>query len=211
MCIRDRPDTAGGTFLDRWLAVLSLTRNGASQATGVIAPVFQITSGYVNVQSTQQLVDTGGQLYQVTVGGQYGPGNPGAGQPAQLYVPVISVNGGSATDHANGDTLTWLIAPPFTQSNASVGTTGGTDGLSGGLDSEVGNDEPPRARMLSVFQNPPKGGNWSQIAQWCQESTPDVQAGFIYPALQGPASVFACVVRAAQTQGILSATSKRCV
>lgn len=200
------PDTAGGTFLDRWLAVLNLTRNGATQATGVIAPQFQIVSGYVNVQATQQLTDSGGQLYQVTVGGQYGPG--GAGQPAQLYVPVISVSGGSATNHANGDPLQWVIAPPFTAQQATVGTTGGSDGLSGGADSEVDNDEPPRARMLSVFQNPPKGGNWSQVAQWCQQSTPDVEAGFVYPALLGPATVFACVTRAAQKQGVLSSTSK---
>ena len=200
------PDTAAGAFLDRWLTTFGLARNGAVQSTGLVSPAFQITSGYVNI-TTQQLTDASGNLFSVLVPGSYGPGGV-AGSPALLQVPVISVLGGSAMNHANGDTLQWVTAPPFCGPAVTVGTTGGSDGLSGGVDSEVGVDEPPRQRLFSRLQNPPSGGNWSAVAGWALASTPDVQAAFVYPALLGPGSLFVAVQRAAQLSAPLSSTSK---
>lgn len=202
------PDTAGGTFLDRWLALFALSRNGATQSSGVITPTYSITTGYTFVPTGAVLIDSVGLRYQVTIGGNYGPGNPGGGLPALINIPVQSIDAGSATDHINGDQLSWVTLVPFVASNANVGTSGGQDGLSGGNNSEVGNDEPPRQRLFARIQSPPGGGNWADVARWAQESTPDVQAAFVYPALLGPGTVFFAVVGAAQTQAPLSSTSK---
>lgn len=202
------PDTAAGSYLDRWLALFGLSRAGATQSSGVITPEYSITQGYVLVPVGAVLIDAVGLRYQVTIGGNYGPGNPGGGQPAALTIPVESIDTGSGTDHANGDQLTWVTFVAFVGPNASVGTTGGTDGLSGGNNSEVGNDEPPRARLFARLQSPPASGNWSDVVGWCTESSPDVQAGFCYPALLGPATVFFAACAAAQTTAPLTSSSK---
>jgi len=104
--------------------------------------------------------------------------------------------------------LQWVTAPPFCGPQVTVGTTGGTDGLTGGADSEVGVDEPPRQRLFSRLQTPPKGGNWADVKGWAEASTPIVQAAFVYPALLGPGTVFVAVQRAPQTTAPLSSTSK---
>lgn len=202
------PDTSGGSFLDRWLALFGLSRAGATQSSGVITPVYSLTQGYTLVPSGAVLIDSVGLRYQVTAGGQYGPGNPAAGQPANLQIPVQSIDTGSGVDHANGDQLQWVTFVAFVGPNASVGTTGGEDGLSGGNNSEVGNDEPPRSRLFARLQNPPAGGNWADVIRWITQSSPDVQAGFCYPALLGPATVFGVAVGAAQTDAPLTSSSK---
>ena len=201
------PDTAGGTYLDRWLAFFGLKRSGATQSSGVISPVFNLTTGYTNVPTGAILIDSVGLRYQVTGPGQYGPGNPVAGQPARLTVPVMSVDTGSATDHDNGDQLSWVTYVAFVGPDASVGTAGGTDGLSGGNNSEIGQDEPPRQRLFARMQNPPASGNWADVVRWCTESSPDVQAGFCYPALLGPGTVFFCAVGAQQVAPPFTASS----
>lgn len=192
------PDTAAGAFLDRWLAILGLSRRPAIGSSGLITPTISVSGGTLIVTGTQ-LIDSVGLRYQVTVGGTYAPG---------ATVPIASVDTGKATNHANGDQLKWVTAPAFTAANATVGTTGGTDGLTGGADSEVGLDEPPRARLLSLMQNPPKGGNSSDVILWCGQSSPDVQGAWCYPALLGPGTVFAAVAQSPQTTGPFSSTSK---
>lgn len=201
------PDTAGGASLDRWLALVNLSRRAATQSQGLVLPLYSLAQGFTNIPANTRLVDSAGLQYQVAVSGSYGPGNP-PGTPANLYVPVISVDAGAATDHQNGDVLRWVTAPAFCGDQVTVGTSGGTDGLSGGNDSEAGQDEPPRARLFSVFQNPPASGNWSDVAQWAQQSTPDVQAAGVYPALLGPATVFVAVWQAPQLSAPLGSTSK---
>jgi hypothetical protein len=201
------PDTSGGTYLDRWLAFFGLKRSGATQSSGVISPVFNLTTGYTNVPTGAILIDSVGLRYQVTVPGQYGPGNPVAGQPARLTVPVMSVDTGSATDHDNGDQLSWVTYVAFVGPDASVGTAGGTDGLSGGNNSEIGQDEPPRQRLFARMQNPPASGNWVDVVRWFTESSPDVQAGFCHPALLGPGTVFFCGVGAQQNAAPFTSSS----
>lgn len=195
------PDTAAGAKLDRWLNIFNVARRAAVQSEGVVTITVSVASTLI-VTNTQ-LVDTTGQLYQVTTGGQYGTA-PGL----SLKVPVQSVAGGQSTNHANGDTLRWVTAPPFCAQTVSVGTSGGTDGLAQGADSEANQDEPPRARLLNRLQNPPRGGNAADIQGWATASSPDVQACFVYPALLGPGTSFFCVVGAAQTTAPLASNSK---
>ena len=195
------PDTATGAYLDRWLGVFGQSRRAAAQSSGVVTPTISVTSTLIPTGS--QLVDSTGLLYQVLVGGMYGTA-PGL----TVQVPVQSIAGGKATNHANGDTLRWVTAPAFCADTVSVGTTGGSDGLAGGFDSEVGVDEPPRNRLFSTLQNPPKGGNAADLAGWCGQSTPDVQAAFVYPTLMGPGTALFVVMGAAQTTAPLSSNSK---
>jgi uncharacterized phage protein gp47/JayE len=209
------PDTATGSGLDRWLALFGLSRKPATPSSGVIFPAYALAQGYTLIPGSvppaaggAQLLDSAGLRYQVTQSGSYGPGNPSAGQPANLYVPVQSVDAGSATDHANGDQLTWVTLVPYVGSQATVGTQNGTDGLEGGNDSEATTDGPPRQRLFATLQNPPGGGNWSDVASWARASTPIVQDCGVYPALLGPATVFFAVWQAPQVSGVLSSTSK---
>lgn len=195
------PDTAGGSFLDRWLALFNLQRRGAAGSTGLITPTYSATSTFVVTGS--QLTDSTGLRYEVSIGGTYGTA---IGLSPQI--PVDAVDTGSATNHENGDVLQWVNAPPFVDENAVVGIPGGEDGLEGGFDSEVGEDEPPRARLFAVLQSPPRGGNWSDVAKWCSESTPVVQAAGIYPILLGPATFGFAVFQPAQVTQPLSSNSK---
>lgn len=191
------PDTASGVNLDRWLNLVGLSRAPATNSFGNITITTSVSSTLVVLGT--QLKDNAGQLFQVIVGGSYANG---------AQIPVESIAVGSATDHANGDVLTWVTTPPFTQSNVTVGLPGGSDGLTGGNDSEVGVDEPPRARLFARLQNPPKGGNSSHIAGWAAASTPNVGSCYVYPAGLGPATVLFAVAAAPQVIGTLSSTSK---
>jgi uncharacterized phage protein gp47/JayE len=194
---QNMPDTATGDGLDRWLKIVGLARRPAIGSFGAVTISVSVASTLV--VTGMQLVDAVGLRYQVTVGGSYANGAP---------IPVAAIDTGKATNHANGETLTWVTAPAFAASTVSVGTTGGTDGLTGGFDSEVGIDEPPRARLISDLQNPPKGGNSADVILWCLQSSPVVQAAWCYPALLGPGTTFAAVAAQPQTTVPLSATSK---
>jgi uncharacterized phage protein gp47/JayE len=196
------PDTAAGSNLDRWLTLFGLSRRGAIPAKGNVTITCSQTANIVGNPTgvgATQLVDASGQLFFVTVGGAY---------PNGAQVPVQAVSGGSATNHANGDTLRWVTAPPYCSQTVTVGIPNGTDGLSGGADSEVGVDEPPRNRLYQLFQNPPKGGNSQDIIGFAQQSSTSVQGCAVYPALMGPSTVFFAVWGAPQTVGPFSSTSK---
>ena len=177
------PDTAASTYLDRWLNLFKLTRNPAVGSHGVVTITLNQPSALIT--NLQQLLDTAGLRYQVAVGGTYAN---------QSQVPIYAVDTGTATDHSNGDILTWVTPPPFASPTVTVGTPGATDGLIDGANSEVGNDEPPRNRLFNLLQNPPLGGNWSQISGWASGSVPGVVAlASVYPALLGPGTTFFCV------------------
>lgn len=195
------PDTAGGSFLDRWLNIFQLGRRAATGAAGNISAPCSVASTLV--PSNAQLTDTNGLRYQVVTGGIYTATN------GQLTVPVQGIDTGSATNHKNGDAMKWAgAAPAFCAATATVGALGGVDGLTGGNDSEVGVDEPPRQRLLSRMANSPAGGNAADIAQWAAESSQLVQGAWIYPALLGPGTVFFLVSQLPQTVGPFGPTSK---
>lgn len=184
------PDTASGTDLDRWLSAVGLARDSASGSAGLVVLNSSLTTGSgVFIPIGSQLTDTLQLRYQVTVGGSYLNGQ---------YIPVASIDIGAQTDHANGDVLAWVTPPPYCASTVLVGTTGGTDGLTGGADAEQ--DGAARARLLATMSNPPSAGNWQAVSQLGQASTPQVEMCFVYPALQGPATTtIVCTSRATAT------------
>lgn len=194
------PDTAAGAALDRWLSIFGLSRRPGIPSYGNISAPCSTTTTVVPALS--QLTDTVGLRYQVTTGGIY------TAVGGILSIPIVAIDVGKATNHVNGDLLKWVTAPAFCSTNTTVGAVGGTDGLTGGFDSEVGVDEPPRNRLLQAMQSPSKGGNSGEVAAWCTQSSPSVQAAFVYPALLGPGTVFAAVCQAPQTSAPFGSTSK---
>jgi hypothetical protein len=191
------PDTATAANLDRWLAIVNLSRNPAIGSHGNIT--ISLNAAATLIPSTAQLTDTAGLVYQVVTGGTYANAT---------QVPIFAVSTGTATNHNNGDVLSWVTPPPFSGPTAVVGTPGSTDGLVDGTNSEVGVDGPPRSRLFNIFQNPPLGGNWAQVSGWATSALPGVVAlASVYPALLGPSSTFFCVSATVNLTGPFVANS----
>lgn len=173
------PDTATGADLDRICKQYGVTRRTASGSNGLVTVTLSQNS---LIPIGAQLIDTQGLRYQVSVGGTYTNTFP------TNQVPVQAIDIGRATNHIAGDVLRWVNAPPYSAPTVAVSV----GGLNQGLDNE--DDETLRARLLARLQNPPGAGNWSQVASIAQASSPNVQAGFVYPAANGPATVHVAVV-----------------
>jgi uncharacterized phage protein gp47/JayE len=179
---KQMPDTATGSDLARVMNIYGLAPNPAIGSVGFI--VFSSSASSL-IAVNQQLTDSVGLRYQVTVGGTYANGQ---------NIPVGAIDTGSQTNHLAGDTLKWAgTAPAYSSPNALVAT----GGLIGGADVET--DDSSRARLLARLQTPPAAGNWQQFFTFAQQSSLLVQAAGIYPAVNGPSTVHVAVFRYAST------------
>lgn len=172
------PDTAVGEDLEREGDLLEREKQGAA---GSIGGVVLEASASSPIETGRELTDSAGLRYEVIIGGTYADG---------ATVPIRAIDTGSATNHAAGDVLRWVSAPPYSAPTAEVAT----GGLTNGIDEE--DDEVFRARILSVYQNPPGAGNWEHVAEMAEESIASVQKAFVYPAVQGPGSIHVAVTAA---------------
>ena len=179
------PDSAQGDYLTRWLSIFGLS---ARPAGGSAGNVTLLASQSTVVPLGLPLVDSTGIVFTVTTGGTYDPND---------QVPTSSLTGGVASNHANGDVLRWVVPPTYASQTVTVGLPGAEDGLVGGVDAE--NPENARSRMILRLQNPMGGGNWTTFALLAAAATPVVQAGFVYPAANGPGTVHVAVVAYAST------------
>lgn len=189
------PDTAEGEDLDRVAAVFGVTRRKAIGSSGALA--FETTINPTLIAPGAQLVDERGNTFAVSVGGAYGDKSQTA-FPSDL--PVVGVSTGRGTNHAAGDYFTW-ISPPAGAANklrASIPLTGGR---------AVEGDAELRARLLDRIKNPPAGGNFEQVIAWAEEANPRVDAAFVYPALDGPAT-YAVTVVGEMTAGTLGTQTR---
>ena len=188
------PDSAQGDYLGRWLSLLGLgIRPAGGSAGNITCNATQATTIPVGAL----LLDATGLVYAVAVGAVY--------QPNQ-QVPVVSLSGGVATNHANGDVLTWVIPPAFCANTAVVGLPGAEDGLVGGVDAE--DPENARSRMVLRLQNPMGGGNWTTFFLLGAASTPVVRAFYVYPAANGPGTVHCAAVGYASTLAASNARNR---
>lgn len=188
------PDTALGTYLGRWLAIAGMTQRGSGGSAGNVTITCTQNSP---VPSGAQLQDAAGLRYVVAL--------PGVYQNTQ-QLPIVAVDGGVATNHKNGDVLSWVIPPPFCGKTVAVGLPGAEDGLVGGVDAE--DAENARDRMLVRFANPMGGGNWASLALLGAAASPVVMAAFVYPAAAGPGTVHVCVVGYASTLAASNARNR---
>lgn len=172
------PDTAINEQLARIATLLDLAKQPAAGSIGSVGITVSAISPIV---TGAQLTDSGGLRYEVIVGGNYDGSEP---------VPIRAISTGFDTNHAAGDVLRWVSAPPFCDDNVVVSA----GGLVNGIDAE--DDEVLRSRVFAVFQNPPGAGNWEHVAEMAEESTSSVQKAFVHPAIQGPATAHVVVVAA---------------
>lgn len=187
------PDTATGSDLDRIVAIYGLARRAAGGSSGQMTIT---TSANTFIATGSQLIDSGGLRYTVSTGGTYTNASP------TNLIAITALDTGKATNHAVGDVLRWVSAPPY----AAPTTIVATGGLTGGVDLE--DDNTLRARLFSRLQNPPGGGNWTQCKMIAEAASTSVMVASVYPAANGPATVHIAVAGYPQTTGTLSATSK---
>ena len=173
------PDTATGTALTRRAAPYGLTKRAAGGSTGAIVFSASATSA---VAAGNLLTDGAGFTYQITASGSYANGDT---------IPIAAVSTGSATNRAAGDKLRWKNPPAYSAADASVAA----GGLTNGTDAE--DDETFRSRYYAVLQVPPNaGGNWMSTVVLTEQSSPAIQKAYVYPALQGGATLHVVVVAA---------------
>jgi len=165
------PDTATGERLVRWLNIFGLE---PLTAVGSSGNVILTTSTTTLVPVDSRLIDDVGQVWRVTVGGNYND---------EDEIPVLGESTGKSTNHAAGDILQWVDQPAFADPLAEIASPG----LTGGADTDE--DEDSRSLLYSHLRNPAGGGNWSQIIQWAKAASASVKSAFVYPALDGPATV----------------------
>lgn len=172
------PDSAVDEFLARIAAIFDLEKQAAAGSVGGVDIVVSAVSPIV---TGAQLTDEAGLRYEVVAGGNFDGTEP---------VTIRAVDPGFATNKAEGDVLRWVESPPFCDEQVTVSE----GGLVNGIDAE--DDEVLRSRVLAVFRNPPGAGNWEHVAEMAEESTPSAQKAFVYPAIQGPATVHVAVAAA---------------
>lgn len=185
------PDTATGDSLVRWGAIVGLSKRSAGGSSGNIVANTTISS-YVAAGS--QLTASDGLRFQVATGGTYTNG---------ASIPLIAIDAGAATNHAAGDTLRWVSAPPGHASTAIVAT----GGLTGGVEAE--DEETFRARLLSYFQNPGVA-NWNWYSTIALQASNSVAGAAVYPAFRGPSTVDVCVwgYQSKNAQGLITSATR---
>lgn len=172
------PDTAIGDALQRWCTPLGLTKQAAAGSVGGVVIVTSVTT---TIAAGTVLLDDAALQYEVSIGGTFSNGDT---------VAIRAISTGIETNHAEGDVLRWQNAPPFTDEKVTVAA----GGLVNGIDAE--DDEALRERLFAYLQNPPKSGNVEHVAEIAEASSPSVQKAFVYPAVQGPATIRIAVAAA---------------
>ncbi len=178
------PDSAEGDALYRIAAIYGLELQPAGGSSG---PGALTSSASTSIPTGAELLDSAGLRYRLVTGGTFADGDP---------LSIEAVDTGSATNHVAGDVLRWQSAPAYADEKVIIGT----GGLVNGHDAET--DEGLRERLFSHFRTPPRSGNWEHVAELAEESSPAVQKAFVYPAVQGPATVHVAVT------AVPTATSK---
>lgn len=174
------PDTASGTDLERIAKMFGLSPRAAVGASGdATLP----TTSVVPLVGAQ-CIDSAGKRFEVT-----------ARDVGAHSVTVQAVDGGADTNRAAGEILTW-VAPTAGMAPTAVVAALGLIGGTNAEDTTAGGQSGLGARLFARLRFPPGGGNWPQVAQWAEEASGSVERAFVYPALNGPATLGVCVVAA---------------
>ena len=166
------PDTATGDDLDRICAVHGLDRSAGAGAQG---DVVVSGTGTVTYAAGQECVsDRTGLRYRVVAATSATDGDS---------VAVVGIDVGTGTNLDAGETLTWTSPPFGSAATCEVGAGGLTDGADADTDDRL------RQRLLKLLREPQNGGSWAHYRQWAEEASAAVEAAYVYPAAQGPATV----------------------
>jgi len=169
------PDTASGVALDRWGAIVGVTRKGSTPArksaalriTGTLASTVAIGDELTHEPS--------GLSFQV---------NEAEAIPAALTVNVdiVAIDTGSTTRLEAGEVLTFVSAPTGINPDAVLVL----DMDEGGDDVE--SDGAYRKRILDRMSTPPLGGSQADYVTWATAIT-DIDSAYAYPGRAGLGSV----------------------
>lgn len=171
------PDTATGDDLIRQAAVFNVVERDAGGSSGPI--IFDTAAtGTTAISAGAKLIDGAGLQFAVVTTGNYLDGDS---------ITVQALSTGEATNHDVGDVLRWVSAPASANEKALVGA----GGLVNGVDAD--DEAILRARLFAVLQNPPASGNAQHVVEIALAASATVQAGFVFPAIQGAGSTHVAV------------------
>jgi len=161
------PWTTHGIYLDWWLELRGL--GGRIQAGGSsAASALTVTAtGAANVPIGTQFTDTGGRVYQTTVGNVF----VGAGT---FDFDMEAVSTGLATNLQAGEILT-IVSPIANITDAATLIVN----LEGGTDLET--DAAGRQRLKEDFQNPSASGNVADWVKTIKSASPGAIDAFVWP------------------------------
>lgn len=165
------PDSATGDDLDRLAGIYGIVR---SRGAGAQGDVTVTCTGTVSFAAGTELTGNSGKRYKVV--SPTTVTNGGA-------VSIVGIDVGKSTNAPAGTVLTWTSPPPGCATTCTVASGGLVDGK------DADNDQRLRQRLLERLQKPQNGGNWSHYRKWAEDASAAVQAAYVYPAAQGPATV----------------------
>jgi uncharacterized phage protein gp47/JayE len=175
------PDTAEGSFLDRWGAVYSFPRIQPAGSSGTTAVTVTGTVGNA-VTEGSELAHADGTLYTVTsVGAVVGGGG-------SVDVSVAASSTGLSTNKGIGEILTFTSAPAGIDALATVAVA-----LSGGLDLE--SDAAYSVRLLAHIGDPPEGGAIHDYQEWAL-SIAGVSTAYVWAHRRGAGTMDVAVLGA---------------
>lgn len=165
------PDSAVGEDLLRWGRV----NRGIEPSAGAGAQgnVVVTTTGPTVFAQGTECRSKSGVRYQVVTSTAASNGDS---------VPVAGVDVGVRTNQIEGTELTWTAPPSASAMTCKVGTGGLTNGI------DADNDARYRRRVQDAIRHPAASGSWAHYAQWAEQNA-SVEKAFVYPAINGPATV----------------------
>lgn len=169
------PDTSTSADLERLCAIVGITRSAGAGAQGAVTVS---CSGATSIAAGQELTGPNNKRYKTISTTLVNDGDP---------VNVIGIDVGKATDLPPGSVMTWVSPPPLCATTAAVSSSGLVNGTEADTDAKL------RSRLLKKLREPQNGGNWSHYRDWAENASAGVEGAYVYPALQGPATVHVAV------------------
>lgn len=159
------PDSAEGTYLERWAAVWNIHRKPAGKARGKVV-----------LRSTVSVMVSAGTLFKARKGTAYALRTQ-VMVDGQTEAEIESVAPGEASnilaDEITSEVLTIEMTVPGLESTAAI-----SGEIVGGVDEEK--DGPMRERLLERIQHPPQGGALHDYVLWSKE-VPGITRAWILP------------------------------
>jgi len=184
------PLTATDDALVTLAGIYGVVKRPAAKAAGA---VIIVCTGSVTIPQGYLCTAPNGEKYETVSASTVSSGDP---------VDIIAVNAGESTNQDAGTILQWDSSAV---GNLRATCTVDSGGIDGGEPED--DDERLRSRLILRLAFPGVGGNWSQIAQWAEESSASVEAAFVYPAVRGPASYDVAITKAGGDRQLSSTTT----
>ena len=168
------PDTATGDDLVRLCNAFGIEKSSGAGATGSV--VISCTGTVTYATGQEATSDKTGKRYRVVTATVASNGTS---------VVMVGIDLGESTNLDAGEILTWTSPPSGSGTTCVVGAGGLQFGANADTDSSL------RKKLLDRLRNPQNGGSWAHVKRWIEDATRSVQAAYVYPCAQGPATMHA--------------------